>query len=412
MKTQLSLLIVLFILAIILPLFFDFVCFAEGNNTLAKKISSSGKLQSEKPLPGAIQATKLYGKVDILNSTCADVGIKLSSKMLPATVESVQLGSLAYHANIAKDDKVLSAEIKNDKFCLSIERNGQKYNAEINLIPASAAISKNSGLLGTVQKKHLPFSGRSSVGVFPKVIVNVYYVSGPGLQDIDMKAVFANGENTMTVRPNGEHPTIGGPGIYSAHYEMLDGKDCFYKVSTRGLHGSVRGFNLESLASCRGLVPEEDVERFFRFRTAHLTVDLVVINIGNLQEGGGNGNCRFNITVQGYQPKQSCYKSVIVYNTFQYVCGSSRDSSFEIDTRGCSQPIIGAVNTDIYNRTRYNFGYLNRKCICDIDGQISSGSGTPVYSLSQTDKVPPELVTFVDGIRHYTFRQLPGHGNW
>jgi hypothetical protein len=73
----------------------------------------------------------LKGEVDVLGSYCEAVGLKLSSLKVPAVVEQVQSNSASFAANIAKNDKVLSAKVVDSRLCLLIERNGQKYQATI-----------------------------------------------------------------------------------------------------------------------------------------------------------------------------------------------------------------------------------------------------------------------------------------
>ncbi len=73
----------------------------------------------------------LYGQVDIIGSSCAAAGITLSSTKLPSTIKNVRLGSPAFYANIAKEDQVLSAQVIDNKLCLVIDRNGQKFSAQL-----------------------------------------------------------------------------------------------------------------------------------------------------------------------------------------------------------------------------------------------------------------------------------------
>ncbi|MBY0357973.1 MAG: hypothetical protein K2W82_08230 [Candidatus Obscuribacterales bacterium] len=97
--------------------------------------------------------TKLYGKVDIITSSCANAGITLSSSTLPAKIDGLRLGSPAYYAGIRKDDKVLSAKIVENKLNLILERKGQKFSARLltvatalkdDLAPLAATVSDTS----------------------------------------------------------------------------------------------------------------------------------------------------------------------------------------------------------------------------------------------------------------------------
>jgi len=73
----------------------------------------------------------LHGEVDIVASSCADAGVTLSSLKVPAIIEKVRLGSPALYAGIAQGDKVLSLQISDNKLCLLIERNGQRFYAQL-----------------------------------------------------------------------------------------------------------------------------------------------------------------------------------------------------------------------------------------------------------------------------------------
>jgi outer membrane protein assembly factor BamB len=79
--------------------------------------------------------TFLKGEVDVLTSTCDGAGVTLSSKKLPATVDKVRMGSSAYYAGVSEKDKVLKAEIKNDKLELIFERAGKDYSVLLNSRP-------------------------------------------------------------------------------------------------------------------------------------------------------------------------------------------------------------------------------------------------------------------------------------
>ncbi|HEY9791983.1 MAG TPA: hypothetical protein V6D22_16370 [Candidatus Obscuribacterales bacterium] len=73
----------------------------------------------------------LFGGVSQIQSECEAAGVTLASPTLPAKVEEVRLGSPAYYANLAKNDKVLSADIRDTELDLSIERNGSRFLARI-----------------------------------------------------------------------------------------------------------------------------------------------------------------------------------------------------------------------------------------------------------------------------------------
>lgn len=80
---------------------------------------------------------KLFGKVDIIGSSCAAAGITLSSNTMPATVDKLRLGSPAFYANIRKSDRVLSAKIDDNKLNLILERDGKRFTARLHTVATS-----------------------------------------------------------------------------------------------------------------------------------------------------------------------------------------------------------------------------------------------------------------------------------
>ncbi|MBX9690189.1 MAG: hypothetical protein K2X27_25985 [Candidatus Obscuribacterales bacterium] len=87
----------------------------------------------------------LYGSVDIINAACSAVGIKLSSGILPASIDTVKLGSTAYYSGVSKNDRVLSAKVENNFLNLLIERNGKKYMAKLDTTPQTRSRSLPAG---------------------------------------------------------------------------------------------------------------------------------------------------------------------------------------------------------------------------------------------------------------------------
>jgi hypothetical protein len=378
-------------------------CTADTNSASKKKTSSDTKLQSEKPVLGTVQETKLFGKVDVLGSACTDVGIKLSSNKLPATVEKVELGSAAQAANIDVDDKILAAEIKGNKFCLSLERNRQKYYAEVNLSSEFASAAKNQSLTGKVQELSSVLSGRNTMEILPRVVVNFYQVEGPGIGDIDLTAVFTDGENRFTMVPNGPGAGVGGGRVYSAHYEMFDNRPGSFETNGSRFGNADHRIEIKPLPADRGSMPGEDVQEFINFARSNLMADLLVVNIGEIECGGGSANCRFNVTVNGSQPRQGHYKTAVICNMFRCKGGGSKNSDFDINTTPCSRAIAGAQNTRIYNIKRYNFGQWEN-CRYNFDGQ--RGSGVPNFVLRDNDNASRELLNFLIQVKEYTHRQM------
>jgi len=80
---------------------------------------------------------KLYGKVDVVISACSAAGITLSSNSLPSTINKIRLGSPAFYGNLYVEDKVLSAEISDNRLSLLIERKGVQYTAQLHTNPSA-----------------------------------------------------------------------------------------------------------------------------------------------------------------------------------------------------------------------------------------------------------------------------------
>lgn len=75
---------------------------------------------------------KLYGEIDIINSSCGAAGVTLSSQQFPCKIEKVRLGSQAAYAGLMPNDKVLHAEIVDNKVNLSIQRGSMHYAVKLN----------------------------------------------------------------------------------------------------------------------------------------------------------------------------------------------------------------------------------------------------------------------------------------
>ncbi len=118
---------------------------AEANNEPNKSSSQTVKLQAEKPVP-AKSKVLLHGEIDMLSYACKEAGLTLSSNTLPTTVKKVNVGSLAYYADIRTNDKIISANFKDNKFCISVSRAGTPYYTEIRLNSetASTSLASNS----------------------------------------------------------------------------------------------------------------------------------------------------------------------------------------------------------------------------------------------------------------------------
>jgi hypothetical protein len=86
----------------------------------------------------------LYGGVSQIQSECDAAGVTLASPTLPAKVEEVRLGSPAYYANVARNDKVLSADIRDTQLNLLIERNGSRFLAKIPTHPEKALLDPSA----------------------------------------------------------------------------------------------------------------------------------------------------------------------------------------------------------------------------------------------------------------------------
>jgi hypothetical protein len=89
-------------------------------------------LQAEKPVSAGSNVI-LHGEIDMLSAACKETGLTLFSNTLPTTVKNVTIGSPAYFASIEANDKIISADFKDNKLCLSINRGGTPYYTEIRL---------------------------------------------------------------------------------------------------------------------------------------------------------------------------------------------------------------------------------------------------------------------------------------
>ncbi|MBY0357526.1 MAG: tetratricopeptide repeat protein [Candidatus Obscuribacterales bacterium] len=74
---------------------------------------------------------KLEGRVDMVAASCAEAGITLSSENLPSLITKVGVDSPAAKANLAAEDKLISAEVKEGRITVIIERKGQKFATRI-----------------------------------------------------------------------------------------------------------------------------------------------------------------------------------------------------------------------------------------------------------------------------------------
>lgn len=76
---------------------------------------------------------KLYGHIDTLQSSCQSSGIIFAGEKFPATIKAIVPGSLAESANLAPNDQVIEAKISDNKLLLEVVREGQQYQAAIDL---------------------------------------------------------------------------------------------------------------------------------------------------------------------------------------------------------------------------------------------------------------------------------------
>lgn len=81
-------------------------------------------------------ATKLYGRVDEVNFALKGAGITLDADKLPAFVGNVRMGSPSYYAGLADGDKILSANIIQNKLHMVFERGGKRYSLSVHTSPA------------------------------------------------------------------------------------------------------------------------------------------------------------------------------------------------------------------------------------------------------------------------------------
>jgi hypothetical protein len=102
---------------------------------------------------GAKPPVMLKGSVDVVESSCYAAGLTLSSKTLPSTVEKVRLGSPALYAGIAEKDKVLNAEIADNRLILAIERDGQRFSAYLPTAPVKVAVQVNQSAVPTLSSR-------------------------------------------------------------------------------------------------------------------------------------------------------------------------------------------------------------------------------------------------------------------
>ncbi len=89
--------------------------------------------------PTTQKQVKLYGHVDQVMYALGSAGVTLDADKLPALVGNVRLGSPAYYAGLAENDKVLSGKIDNNKLYLLFERGEKRYSLNVNTSPIDLA---------------------------------------------------------------------------------------------------------------------------------------------------------------------------------------------------------------------------------------------------------------------------------
>lgn len=124
----------------LLELFFSSLLYAA--DLPAGLVSCSPVSQYQGPANANV---RLFGGVKFFQSALEESGITLSSLKLPAQIQKLSLGSPACNANLAVSDKVLSAGLAGTKLVLEIERDKQRYRAEIDTTAAREIIEIKGG---------------------------------------------------------------------------------------------------------------------------------------------------------------------------------------------------------------------------------------------------------------------------
>jgi len=101
------------------------------NTSLIKTAHTS--VNSKKTVPGS---KKLYGGIDQVNYALQAAGVTLESDRLPALVGAVRLGSPSHYAGLLDNDRILSANIVENKLQLNFERGGKRYAISLHTSPA------------------------------------------------------------------------------------------------------------------------------------------------------------------------------------------------------------------------------------------------------------------------------------
>lgn len=144
---------------------------------------------------GVCQTVKLYGKVDALQSTCAEAGLTLNSGGQFTTISSVKLGSPAAYAGLKVKDAILDCTVQKDNALLiTIQREGKVY--QVSLItrrnrPADY-IAKNP------QPDHVPVASKPAI---PEL-----KIEPPKIPDVNVPE-FDDDDAAVTIGPDG-YPTL------------------------------------------------------------------------------------------------------------------------------------------------------------------------------------------------------------
>lgn len=100
-------------------------------------------------------STKLFGSVDEINFAFRSAGITIGAER---RIDNVRMGSPAYYAGVAEDDKIIKGQLDQQGLRLWIERRGSLFHVKLAVQPVdlTRAIPINDKLLATIKTKKLP----------------------------------------------------------------------------------------------------------------------------------------------------------------------------------------------------------------------------------------------------------------
>lgn len=90
----------------------------------------------------AVKPITLTGHVNVLAGACAAAGITIEATTLPTMITKVRIGSPAYYAGVAENDKVLQGQLDQNTMMLRIERGGKQYTVSLRYTPDNLMVRK------------------------------------------------------------------------------------------------------------------------------------------------------------------------------------------------------------------------------------------------------------------------------